>query len=263
MGRCPLRRYLAGLTLLIAATAFSGASHAGQTVKVGAYYFPPFVQQTATGIGGMVVDLVALMNAAQSTYTFELVDTSATGRYDDMASGRIDMIAFEDADWGWRDMNVVASDVFMTGAEVYVALAEPGRDQSYFDDVADLKIAAVYGFHYGFADFNADPGFLQTNFMVELPLDPYTALFHVIDRHTNVAVVSRAYLETFLKRHPEYAETFLISDKVDQEYRHAIVMRADAGPSVGEIDALLAEIKSSGAFDEMLASYGLQGWAEE
>jgi ABC-type amino acid transport substrate-binding protein len=230
----------------------AGAAVAGETVKVGAYYFPPYVEQTADGLGGMVADLVAAMNAAQDDYTFELVETTARGRYDDLADGKFDMIAFENLDWGWQDRNVVASDVFMTGAEIYVARADPDRDQSYFDDLTRHKIAAIYGFHYGFADFDADPAYLQTAFIVELTLNPAASLYYVQDGRADIAVVPRAYLRKFLAAHPELDGRFLVADKVDQEYRHSFVMRPDSPADVETINALMAELKESGTLDKML-----------
>ena len=253
MRRFPLLgTILAGLALTFA----SAASQASETIKVGAYYFPPFVEQTATGIGGIVADLVGLMNEAQDTYTFELVDTSAIGRYDDLAAGKFDMIAFENPEWGWQDQGVVASDVFMTGAEVYVTRADSDRSQTYFDDISEHKIAAVYGFHYGFADFNADPAFLQTNFIVEQPLNPCTSLYYVQDGRADVAVVSRAYLRKFLNAYPEFQGGFLVSDKVDQEYQHSFILSPDRAPPVEEINMLLAELKQSGELDRVLETHG-------
>jgi ABC-type amino acid transport substrate-binding protein len=236
----------------LAVLASPGAAQAGETVKIGAYFFPPFVEQTPTGIGGFVADLVALMNEAQDTYTFELVDTSARGRYDDLAAGKFDMIAFENPQWGWQDRGVVASDVFTTGTEVYVARADAGRDQSYFDNVTDHKIAVVYGFHYGFADFNADPAYLQTTYMVELVLTPNSSLYYVQDGRADVAVVTRAYLRKFLADHPEFEGRFLVSDKVDQAYPLSFILRPQSAPPVDAINALLASLKQSGDLDRVL-----------
>ena len=242
----------AGLAFL----ATGGAGQASETVKIGAYYFPPFVEQTPTGIDGIVADLVALMNQSQDTYTFELVDTSARGRYDDLAAGKFDMIAFENPEWDWQEQEVVVSDVFMTGAEVYVARAEPGRDQSYFDNVTEHKIAAVYGFHYGFADFNADPGYLLTTYMVELLLNPNSSLYYVQDGRADVAVVSRAYLRKFLIDHPEFEGRFLVSDKVDQEYPLSFILSRESAPPVEAINMLLGDLKQSGELDRVLRTNG-------
>ena len=126
----------------------------------------------------MLADLVLAMNDVQDDYVFEIVPTSATDRYADLEAGKLDMLAFENIAWGWQDMPVDASDVYMGGSEVYVAAAGAEGGQGFFDNVAEHKIAAVYGFHYGFhygfADFNGDPAFVQTNFAVEQPLNPCT-----------------------------------------------------------------------------------------
>lgn len=251
-----MRRLWATVTVCLALLASSGTGQAAETVRIGAYYFPPFVEHTPTGIGGLVADLVVLMNEAQDDYNFELVDTSARGRYDDLAAGKFDMIAFENPEWGWQDQDVAVSDVFMTGAEIYVTRADTGRDQSYFDNLTEHKIAAVYGFHYGFADFNADPAYLQTNYMVEQPLNPCTSLYYVQDGRADIAVVPEAYLRKFLTAYPEFQGRFLVSDEVDQEYSHSFVLRPQSAPPVDDINMLLAELKQSGELDKLFETSG-------
>ncbi|MBT6202185.1 MAG: hypothetical protein HOI34_00615 [Rhodospirillaceae bacterium] len=70
---------------------------AQQTVKIGAYYFPPYATNT---VEGMVADLVVAMNDVQDNYRFEIVPTSATDRYADLEAGEFDMLAFENIAWG-------------------------------------------------------------------------------------------------------------------------------------------------------------------
>ena len=251
-----MRRFWALASIGLALSLSISAAKAAETIKIGAYYFPPFSEQTATGVGGIVADLVDLMNDAQDDYVFEIVDTSARDRYDDLAAGKFDMIAFESPEWGWADQDVVMSDVFMTGQEIYVTRADVDRDQSFFDDVTEHKIAAVYGFHYGFADFNADPAYLQTTYMVEQPLNPCTSLYYVQDGRADIAIVPEAYLRKFLGNHPEFLGKFLVADKIDQEYRHSFVLRPESAPPVEEINTLLAQLKDSGELDKLFETAG-------
>lgn len=53
-------------------------------------------------------------------------------------------------------------------AELFVARAEPGRGQANFKSLAGKRLALIHGYHYAFADFNADPRFLAVNYQADL-----------------------------------------------------------------------------------------------
>lgn len=249
------RRIPTVLGLALAACLAAAPAAAQQVVKLGAYHFPPYAVNTPDGMGGLVADLVVAMNEVQDDYVFEVVPTSAQRRYADLADGAFDAIAFENLDWGWEGQDVVASDAFMSGAEIYVAKDGPGMGQGFFEDIGSHSIAAVYGYHYGFADYNADPAWLHRNFVVEQPLNPCTSLYYVMEGRVDLAVVPELFLDVFLKGHPEFLGKFLVADKVDQTYHHTIVTRADGPLPVEAINAILAELKRSGALDGMVAAY--------
>ena len=228
---------------------------AQQSAKIGAYYFPPYATNSVEGMGGMVADLVVAMNEAQDAYVFEIVPTSSTDRYADLEAGRFDMLAFENIAWGWQDMPVDASEVYMGGSEIYVAAADAPGGQAFFDNITDHKIAAVYGFHYGFAGFNGDPAYLQTNYSVEQPLTPSTSLYHVLDGRVDIAVVSDLFLKMFLAEHAQYQDRFLIGDTPDQTYEHSFVVARDRGPSVEELNTIIDQLRDNGTFNRLMESY--------
>ncbi|MBT6202186.1 MAG: hypothetical protein HOI34_00620 [Rhodospirillaceae bacterium] len=149
----------------------------------------------------------------------------------------------------------MASDVFMGGSEVYVAAANAEGGQAFFDDIASHKIAAVYGFHYGFAGFNGDPAYVQTAYAVEQPLNPCTSLYYVLDGRVDVAVVPELYPEMFLQNYPQYQGRFLTGLEPDQTYEHSIVLREDGTVSLDEINALLAELEENGPFGRIMEPY--------
>ncbi len=252
-GNTAMRRI--ALTLLgLAAAALLAAQPAAaqQVIKLGAYHFPPYAVNTADGMGGLVTELVVAMNAAQDDYVFEIVPTSARNRYADFEAGKFDAIAFENLAWGWEGQPVTASDAYMSGAEVYVASSGEGRDQTVFDDIAGQRIAAVYGYHYDFAGFNADPSWMHVTFTVEQPLNPCTSLYYVMEGRVDVAVVSDLFLNNFLRDNPAYQNRFLISDKVDQVYHHSILVRDDGALPIDDVNAILAKLMDDGVFDRMV-----------
>ncbi|WP_255543066.1 hypothetical protein [Azospirillum sp. INR13] len=121
--RTVLRTALPVLASLPLLAGRLGPSHAAPAdapavIKVGAYEFPPYVDETG---GGVTRDLLDLFNAAQSERRFEMVRTAPQRRYDDLEQGRFDMIAFECGNWGWQGRPVEASRPFLRDAEVFIA----------------------------------------------------------------------------------------------------------------------------------------------
>jgi ABC-type amino acid transport substrate-binding protein len=242
------------LIALVFAVVYLQLPTSKQTVRIGAYHFPPYAVDTAEGMGGMVGELVAALNAMQGDYRFEVVPTSALARRDDFAAGAFDLVAFDNPAWGWQDLEVDASEPFLEDEAVYVARREDGRDQGFFDDIASREIAAVWGHHYGFAGFDADPATLERRFDIWLPLTTSTALVYVLEGRAELAVVPRLYLDIFLARHPQFQGRLLVSDRPDQIQRHAILVRRGIRPTVAEIDALLARLAETGEIERIVAA---------
>ena len=63
-----------------------------ETIKVGGYIFPPFLEENDSGFYGLTIDLLHEMNAIQDEYEFTFVETTAKRRYDHFLDGSYDMI---------------------------------------------------------------------------------------------------------------------------------------------------------------------------
>ena len=240
--------------LLFALAAGVAPVHAGEVVRVGAYLFPPFVEQT----GGLTADLVQAMNAFQKDYTFQLVNTSSNRRYRDMANGSFSMILFENIKWGWDPSTVQASKVFLKGdGEVFVARSQPGRGQEYFSNQADKQILGVTGYHYGFANFDADPQRLMQRFKISFNPDNAVSLRNLLAERGDIAVITRSYLQSYLDKEPQTAQLLLVSDQLDQAYAHTALVKKNTKPSARELDVLFEKMESAGALKPLWMRYGL------
>lgn len=245
-----MRSALFFLCLLLSAPAW-----AAQAVKVGGYPFPPFVD----GKAGLSLDLIEAMNQAQSDYVFEFVDTSANRRYQHMAEDRFSLILFESMAWGWDASTVEASKVFLSGdGEVFVARAAPGRSQKYFDNLQPLRLVGTLGFHYAFADYVADPEWLKTKFRMTLVTDGKQALPLVLQDLADVAIVTKSWLQGYLLAHPEDAPKLLVSERMDQVYRHTVLVKKGSKPSAEEINQILRKLEASGALRNLWLKHGIQ-----
>ena len=231
-----------------------GTATAAQPVRVGAYPFLPFVDGTT----GLTADLIKEMNAFQKDYRFEMVSTSANRRYRDMANGLFTMVLFEHIKWGWDASAVVANKPFLVGdGEVYVALRQPGRDQTYFDNLADKQLLVVLGYHYGFADFEADQTLLQKRFRMVFSQDNAISLRNLLAGRGDVAVITKSYLARYLVQRPEDRGELLISERMDQSYAHTVLVKKGSKPTAQDMDALLARMEAAGILKRLWSRYGM------
>jgi ABC-type amino acid transport substrate-binding protein len=227
-------------------------------VNVGAYNFPPYIiQAESENPSGLLIDLLEMLNQQQTDFRFVLVPTSVTRRYQDMASGRFDLIPFESADWGWQDQPHQSIDMGVSDADVYVAKAQPGRDQRYFDSFADKRLALYAGFHYSFAGFNADRDVMRQRYQADFSYSHESNLLRVLFDRSDITVVSQSYLDTFIEQNPKSAEQFLVSTKQDQVYHHQILLRPGAPISPDQLRALRSQLHESGQLDALLQRYHL------
>lgn len=227
-------------------------------VTLGGYLFPPYVFIDGKGkASGVSLDLMQAFHEMSPRYRFRFVPTTPVRRYQDMAAGRIDLIAFEMLAWGWEGKAVQASRPFLSGGEVYVAQAVRDRTQRWFDDVGARRIAAMRGYHYGFAGFQADPERLASTFAITLSDSHEANLGLVLTGKAELAVVTLEYLDHYLKERPEQRPLLLVSDRLDQSYRHSLVLR-DGGPlSMEDAEWLLDGVQRGGRLDVILKKWGL------
>ena len=231
---------------------------AAQLIKVGAYHFPPYVSKPeAEQAQGLLPDLLATLNAQQSDYQFVLVPTSVTRRFRDFQSARYDLIMFESPTWGWQNTPHETFDLQVQDAEVYVAKAAAGRGQEYFSQFSGKRLALYNGYHYGFAQLNADPEYLAKQFNAVLTYSHDSNLLMVLRERADLTVVTRSYLHRYLLRYPEQRTQMLVSDRVDQVYRHQALLRPNAPISVEGLRGLLRQLRDGGQLSALYRQYDL------
>jgi ABC-type amino acid transport substrate-binding protein len=244
------------LACLLAAGACPG--WAAQTVRVGAVIFPPYIEQVGSGEkAALHIELLDLMNAFQDEYHFELVATGTVRRFQDFDLGKYDLSMFDNLAWGWGKRAVDASRVYLGGGELYIAHEAPGRDDHYFDNFEGKRIIGMRGYHYGFANFNADGNFLRTHFNMVLTDDNEATIRSLLMGRGEIAVVTSAFLSSYLLQHPELASELLVSKRRDQSYAHTIIVRRGAHPSAAEINALLDRMQKAGTLAPLWKKYGV------
>lgn len=247
------------LFALLALSLLLPPAFAAQEVRIGAYHFPPYaIKPEQAEAAGLLPELLAVLHQAQERYRFSLVPTSTKRRYRDLQEGRYDLILFESPEWGWQDTPHVAVDLHLEDAEVYVALNAPGRGQDYFDSLQGKRMALYSGYHYGFAGFNADQQFLTREFGALLTYSHDSNLSMILRQRAEIAVITRSYLNMYLQRHPAQAKAFLVSERVDQVYRHQALFSQQSAIAPEVFVQLLQQVKDQGLLDKLFARYYLR-----
>ncbi|MGE8065923.1 substrate-binding periplasmic protein [Pseudomonas sp. NPDC089569] len=248
--------------LLLAALAVSCAmpSQAAQLVRIGAAHFPPYTVRPENGADtGLLPQLADALNALQSDYQFVLVPTSIPRRFGDFKQGRIDMAIFENPNWGWKEIPHTDVDMGLEDAEIFVAQRQPEgrptRQQDYFVDLAGKRLALFSGYHYEFANFNAEPKYLAQNYNATLTYSHDSNLLMVLRGRADIALVTRSYLSDYLLRNEKVADQLLVSDRIDQVYHHYAILRP-AAPITGEaFGKLLQGLRDNGQMLKIFDPY--------
>ncbi len=251
-------RFLAA-TIVVLGLASGGAS-AAELVRVGGYDFPPFVELENGGTPrGLTADLIDALNKAQDQYEFRFVQTSARRRYGDVAAGLFDMVFFESPEWEWtaKGAAVDFSNVFLQGGEVYIAPAKPGRGQEWFADLRGKRLVGILGYHYGFANFVADPEVLTKTWGMKLVNNHRSSIEMVLADRMDVGVVTDSYLWAYLARNPGAQERLLISDRFDQRYNHRVLVRRGGAIDVDSVNRLLAGLEKDGTLVRLWKNAGV------
>ncbi|MEB0047179.1 MULTISPECIES: ABC transporter substrate-binding protein [unclassified Pseudomonas] len=243
--------------LLAALTALWGLpSQAAQLVRVGAAHFPPYTVRPESGADtGLLPQLVDALNQLQNDYQFVLVPTSIPRRFGDFQQGRVDMAIFENPDWGWKDIPHTSVDMGLEDAEIFVAQREADRRESYFADLTGKRLALFSGYHYEFANFNADPKFLTQNYNATLTYSHDSNLLMVLRGRADIALVTRSYLSDYLLRNNKVGDQLLVSQRVDQIYHHYALIRPTAPISGEAFGKLLQGLRDNGQILKIFQPY--------
>lgn len=175
-----------------------------------------------------------------------------------MADGVYSHIFFENIRWGWNAEQVDASKVYLKGdGEVFVARAQRGRGQEYFQNLADKNLLVVLGYHYAFAGFEAEPAQLRQRFSMTFSADNAVMLRNLLAGRGDVAVLTKSYLGRYLTEYPQDRGRLLVSNHLDQAYAHTALVAKGARPSVQEINRLLGQMEAAGVLPRLWATYGV------
>lgn len=233
------------------------STFAKKEVIVGGYEFPPFVILKNNAPSGMTIDLINALNQFQEKYQFTFKPTSAKRRYLDFNKKKYDLIFFENIIWGWQEEPIEPTKVILNGGEVFIAKAQPDRDETFFSTFKGKTILGIVGYHYQFANLVTDKDYLSKYFNMRLGNNHEDNIKNVVTRkEPTIAIVTKSYLNLFLNQNPKFRDKILVSKKFDQVYRHTILVRKDNHPTTSEMNSLIDNLRKNGKLDEVWKKYG-------
>lgn len=242
---------------------FSQAVWAHETrVLVGGYNFPPYLNVlTADRFEGATVELLEHLNALQDEVHFLLAPMTASSRYVSYRHGRFDVIFFESADW-WQaqEADIEFSAPIAVDRDLYIALDNGQRDQSFFNDLSSARLIAAAGYHYGFADFDANQSNLEARFNISFAPNPETSLVMLERDRGDVALVNESFLVACeLRGHP--LPDLLVAEQADRDYQLSVGVRPQSTLALEQLVDWLQQLRVAGRLAEIEARWGIH-WLE-
>ena len=222
-------------------------------VKVGGYPFEPFVEQD----GGITPAFLDALNARQSAYHFEFVSIPAQRRYELLRRGVIDAVFFEMPRWGWQPLEAVidVTHPVLRGAEVYIALNQKSEGSDLFRLSPAKKVALTLGYHYAFADFNADQAYIHSKVDAVFSESMAQTLRYLTSGAVEIALVSDLFLRREFSRKPDLQYQLVQRPLPDQEYELSTILRKDGPITSQALDKVFASMDAKTFFK----TYGLDG----
>lgn len=220
-------------------------------VKVGAYEYSDIFFYDNDQPNGVVPKLIKLLNDFQENYEFRLAETSSRRRYEGLMNGDFDLVLFDSPKWEWHELDVQFSDTLLVESDLYVALASGEDPEALFSDVLSYPILCVLGFHYSFADFNADPAFLEANYDVLLRYNEEDVFDGLLAGEAPVGVISAGFLTTKLNQQPELSEKLVFAVMPHARYDLVSVLSSNSAITLEQFNQLIAKVKDSGVADHL------------
>ena len=229
-------------------------------VKVGGYEFPPYIEIVDGRASGLTVELISELNKIQSDYHFELVLTTPIRRFKDYQQGLFDAVFFEDPNWGWLQGNHIISNspVIATDSEVFIALKQFAKSQAWFDNLDDKTLIGILGYHYQLANFENNPSILENKYKMTLLSNHKRSIELVLKKRSDMAIVTRSYLNQYLNKYPQSKNKLLISERVAQTYKHQLLIRPTQQLDINTLYKLVKKALSQNTFATRLEQLGLQ-----
>lgn len=243
-----MQKYL--IALIFAITALQTVS-AKEAITVALTSIqPPFVV-SASAKQGLAYEVIDTLNKAQNSYEFKAIIYPTKRLLREYESMSVDLVLFNDVDWGWANHGAKGSLPLTLGRDVFISLEKQKGSPE------EGSVSAVRGFHYEFANY--DPERLASMKRVSLVNHEPDIIKMILYQRTEWGVISETFLKWYATQDPENYRKIVIYPKEDHNYQRQIVVLNNSKISLQQINELLRSDEVSARLKEVFVSYGLSG----
>ena len=212
---------------------------------------------TFEGGGGLSVDLVEALNTVQQKYYFEHL-VLPTKRLELLGKeGKVHIAAFQNINWGWGNENVERTYLMDHSKDVFIALKEKARNQTYFENIDKLHKIGVAGFHYSFINLTSADENSTGKDNIKFVNSEKAVLEMILNKRGEIGIVSTMTLKYLADINPNKFNKLLISERFDTEYDRYYVVLQTSPINSKELNKFLKELKDKGTLKGIYSKYGL------
>lgn len=214
----------------------------------------PLTFEDGSGLSKSVIDG---LNEVQKDFKFIFKSIPTKRLYSEVQKGLVHVAAFHNMHWGWDDTQVDKSLDLLSTGDVYIALKDKNKDQSFFDNVGKTSMIGVLGFHYKYANFTTDVETLKNEYNTQTVADESTVIKIITKKRAEIGVVSLTLLNYIKKTDAKTYKKLLISDRYDTQYVRHFIVSKNAPITAQQLNDILKKLSKSGKLKKIYAKYGL------
>ncbi|MBB1488528.1 ABC transporter substrate-binding protein [Oceanospirillum sediminis] len=218
---------------------------------------PPFVINSEKQLG-LAYAFTDFLNRKQKKFIFNPRMVPVKRLLKTEKGPEINIIAFNDVDWGWKKRGGEGSLPLTYGSDLFVRHKQQKPTSALQESSSaanTVTIAAVRGFHYAFAGFKASN--LEQMENVRLTKDELAVLRLVEHGRTDTGIISQSLLDWLSKTSPERFRLLNINPEPDHTYERQLIVLPSSPVSLDELNALLLQLRGP-EMNRIFSEFGLR-----
>ena len=245
---------LFGILCAFATTLISSAAWSKIVIQVGdSADQPPF---TISSTSGLSRETTELLNTVQDKYEFRFMEIPSKRLRIMIASGDLDLIAYDNPKWGWKRDLIVASKSLIENKDLFFTL-QGEKAAQVLNQVGKIPISVVNGFHYEFANYKTDRETYKVNQMTATESEKIVVRM-VVNKRTPLGIISSAYRGYLSRFQAKTFNKLTFSKTPDHSYTRHFLLRKSSPLSIAELDSYIEKIFENNSYQDLIQSYKLR-----
>ena len=208
---------------------------------------------------GLSADIITALNEVQEDYYFLNKEVPAKRLIALMESGRIQVAAFHNINWGFDAAVFTRTRDIIQTKDVYVTLASYPKCNEYLDDPIAQSKVGVLGFHYSFYRPEDVVEDYEETYNLNLVTDELKVLKMIEAQRAKIGIVSTLTLDYLEKTDPQFRRLFVVSSHTDGVYQRYFVLSKQAPITADQLDNYFVRLRDNGKMRTLLQKYGVEG----